>query len=240
MNKIISKCILIASVTVALTLTVSHGDKRKMILELEKRIESSNNTVKKLEDEIKDLIKDTELYKKEVDELIIKNKELEKKNKELLKARYDSNDLTIKSNITKEQLYNILDGTDMQQLSEEIVSAEKEYGVNSLFLTALIAHETGYGTSRRYREDNNVGGYEVYTVSSKGRIFDSKESSVNAVASLLSSHYLNPEGKYYNGKSSFDVNKLYCQSSPGGQFEWHKTIDSIARNLRDEINKQIQ
>lgn len=204
---------------------------KKQIQDLKEDIINVNNKNIALREEI-DILKE---QKNELEnELWETKKELFKKN---IKVVYDSKDVTKKSNVTYNQLYFVLENTNMKSIVKYIIEAEEVYDVNALFLTGLIANETGYGCSRRYKEDNNVGGYEVYTPDSKGRAFSSKKESVHAVAKLLKEEYLSKEGRYYNGKSSFDVNKLYCKSTISGDaFDWHRTIDEIANRLKNKIN----
>ena len=130
---------------------------------------------------------------------------------------------------------------EIKPYSEFHKNISKKNDPYALFLTGLIANETGYGSSRRYKEDNNVGGYEVYSPTSKGRSFSSKEESVYAVARLLSEEYLSEDGLYFNGKSSYAINKLYCQStSSGDMFDWHRTIDKIANDFKSMINSNYK
>ena len=155
---------------------------------------------------------------------------------------YKSSDVSVKANVTAPQLYRALEklspeSSTLKELAWVISEACTDYGVNELFLAALIAQETGYGTSRRFIQDNNVGGYEVYTPKSKGRLFTSREESVRAVAKLLGIHYLDKEGMYYEGKSARDVNTRYCTSSEGGQYEWSKNINKIAYDIKEAIEE---
>lgn len=207
---------------------------KKEVQVLNESVEEANNLNKALKKEIQTLKGENTKLEEKIEQL---NKDLI----ESSKAVYNNNDITKKSNITYNQLRLALEDYNMQKLAYYIIEAEKKYGVNALFLAGLIANETGYGTSRRYIEDNNVGGYEVYTANSKGRIFSSKEESVYEVARLLSEDYLDEDGIYHNGKSSYDINKLYCQStSSGDAYDWHRTIDKIAYELKDKINSNFR
>ena len=208
-----------------------------------KKYQTTTQQLKDLQDNVKKLEVDNEKLRKEnkelndlTEEYKVELKIFKEKIMELSRARYDSSDISKKSNVTEIQLYNALEGTNMQTLAWDIVEAENLYGVNSLFLTGLIAQESGFGTSRRFKEDNNVGGYEVYNDSARGRIFNSKSESVFAVAKLLNKHYLNKNGKYHKGTSSYAINISYCTTSEDGQFEWHSNIDKIANELKDKIN----
>lgn len=219
-----------------------------MIISTYNRYNHTKEEVHTLKESIKSISTLNETLEKEnktlKEEKVKLEEKIEQLNKDLIdnsKAIYNNQDVTKKSNITYNQLRLALEDYNMQKLAKYIIEAEKEYKVNALFLAGLIANETGYGTSRRYLEDNNVGGYEVYTASSKGRIFDSKEESVYEVARLLSEDYLDEDGIYHNGKSSYSINILYCKStSSGDAYDWHRTIDKIANELKDKINSNFK
>lgn len=237
-RKKIVNLMLIIAILVLCTLLISTNKKYKSTTYEVQILNESIDKTNKLNDTLN---KENQALKNEKLELEEEIKKLKEELAKYPKAIYDNSDITKLSNITYNQLYLALDGTHMQGIVRYIINAEEEYGVNALFLTGLIANETGYGSSRRYKEDNNVGGYEVYTPSSKGRSFSTKEESVYAVAKLLSEEYLSKDGKYHNGKSSYSINKLYCKStSTGDAFDWHRVIDKIANELKEEINSNFK
>ena len=178
-RKKIVNLMLIVAILVLCTLLISTNKKYKSTTYKVQILNESIDKTNKLNDTLN---KENQALKNEKLELEEEIKKLKEELAKYPKAIYDNSDVTKLSNITYNQLYLALDGTHMQGIVRYIINAEEEYGVNALFLTGLIANETGYGSSRRYKEDNNVGGYEVYTPSSKGRSFSSKEESVYAVA----------------------------------------------------------
>ena len=68
-------------------------------------------------------------------------------------------------------------------------------------MAGIVALESGFATSRRAIEDNNLTGYEVYSDSSEGRLFNSHDESVLHTARHLSKNYLKEDSMYYNGLS---------------------------------------
>ena len=138
------------------------------------------------------------------------------------------------SKATLKDIQLILKGTKLESLSKAYLNAEKIYKVNSIFLISLSAQESGYGTSRRSVEQNNITGFTVYGDYAKGTTFNSKSECILETAKLLSEDYLNPKGKFYNGKSIWDINSNYCQDTG---FYWANSINSIANTLVKKINK---
>lgn len=185
------------------------------------------------------------LFKKEV-ESIVEQKKIEQerariiqehKNRETQQRRekvtFNPYDVTVKSNISASELYQILP-SDMRHLSIAFEEAEKIYGVNSLFLAGLVSQESGFGTSSRAKSTNNLTGLGVNTPSSRGYIHDSQEESIMETARQLSVYYLTPGGTYYNGQSVREINIKYCQTEiyPG---HWSDSIVAIANKYLEEF-----
>lgn len=223
--------------------------------ELTQEIETLNSTITQIKQEnnikskeIKNLkeeliSKDNELQQKETDIKILKEerkvlyneKENLKKNSNFSnrKVSFNQSDLRSKSGVDAKRLNKALEGTGLAGLGSTYVDAEKTYGVNAIFLTALTAQESGWGGSNRARTQNNLSGYAVYSDASAGKAFSSKSASIYATAKLLSKDYLNPKGKYYKGTDIFSVNTTYC---PVSGYDWANKITSIAHDLVQEIN----
>lgn len=83
-------------------------------------------------------------------------------------------------------------------------------GIKYEALTAISALETGHFKSELAKEYNNVGGMR----GSNGYFqYDTKQDGIEALSDLLTNHYLNPEGCYYEGNTILDVSKHYNQST---------------------------
>lgn len=149
-----------------------------------------------------------------------------------------SDDLRVTSDIKVEELSMLLQGTKLQHLAQDYIDAQNTYGVNALFLAALTANESGWGTSWLAENKNNLTGYAAYPGKERdARHFSSKRESIMETAKLLSNHYLNPNGKYHNGYSLEEVNIMYCQFADGSaNYGWSNAIKAImtdfARNLK--------
>lgn len=148
-----------------------------------------------------------------------------------LQVTYKRENITIPSNITKEEMYNVLmnykGASTMAHLSNAFVDAEKKYGVNAFTMAGIVGLESGFATSRRALEDNNLTGYEVYSDDSEGRLFSSQYESIMKTAKHLSLHYLTKGGEYYNGVSVDAVQVSYCPDE-GKDKNWEGKVDQLA------------
>lgn len=165
--------------------------------------------------------------KKDRKEKKLKQEEIERKNS----VTYVRNNIKIASNISKEEMKNVLltynGSSTMAHLADALVDSEKKYGVNSFVMAAIVALESGFATSRRAVEDNNLTGYEVYSDDSEGRLFSSQYESVVQTARHLSQNYLTKGAIHYNGMSVDAVQIKYCPDE-GKDKQWETKVDKLA------------
>ncbi len=145
---------------------------------------------------------------------------------------YNPDNLREKSNLSKEQIYNMLEGSNLQELADEYYEMEQKYNVNAIFLMALNMEESGHGSSSLAVNNNNLGGiksrYGGYAS------FDSWDSCLEYIASLIDEMYLTETGPYYNGTSIYGVNVKYCI---GGN--WAENLNTIANELLSKVEPNI-
>lgn len=184
--------------------------------------ESSASAAKKIipgyyEDYLRYLIDDEPKQQKEV---II--------TQEIKEITYNPDNLRELSNLTKAQIYDILEGNNLQVLSESYYEMEKKYNINAIFLMALNMEESGHGRSSLAINNNNLGGvkskYGGYAA------FESWDSCLEYIASLLDEMYLTETGAYYNGTSIYGVNVKYCVGE-----NWASNLNTIANELLDKV-----
>ena len=179
------------------------------------------------------LKKDKEIIKVTNDELHKQIEELKNKIEEVIPTElellhFNAYDLTELSNANVARLNDMIKDSKLKGLGASYKQAEEEYGVNAIFLIALTAQESGWGTSRRAIEDNNLSGFEVYTPQSRGAIFNTKHESIMTTGKLLGEEYLSKGGQYYKGKDIYTVNETYC---PVEGHKWANNIVNIAKEL---------
>lgn len=197
--------------------------------QLEKEVEEKDFSLQEKNNIVDGLTEEKDTLQKSLEALE------EKYKKEITPVSFNSSNLRSASNATARKLSFVLKGTGLEGLENSYVQAEKEYGVNAIFLCALTAEESGWGRSRRAREQNNISGFEVYSDGARGAYFSSKHESIMTTARLLDKHYLTPTGMYFNGYSIQAVNTKYCATG----FQWSKNISSIANNITERINSQL-
>lgn len=165
-------------------------------------------------------------------------KKSEKSRKE--NVTYQRENITVVSGIKEQELKMVLltyNGADtMAHLSKALVDAENRYGVNAFVMAGIVALESGFATSRRAVEDNNLTGYEVYSDDSEGRLFDSQYDSIIQTARHLSKNYLTKGALYYNGLSVDSVQINYCPDEGKGK-KWDGKVDSLADDFLKTYKK---
>ena len=176
-----------------------------------------------------------ENLKLEYEKLQVRMREEENIEKNRIKnVSYLRDNVTVISGITEEEMKAVLINTTgsktMVHLADAFVEAEQKYGVNAFFIAGIVALESGFATSRRAIEDNNLTGYEVYSDSSEGRLFSSHHESVLHTAKHLSKNYLKEGAVYYNGLSVDAVQLMYCPDE-GKDKRWEEKIDYLANNF---------
>ena len=136
--------------------------------------------------------------------------------------------------VTVYELNTALEGTGKEGFGEYYINAEMEYGVNAVFLLGISIQESGWGTSDIAAAKNNLFGYGADTENGENAVtFDSPEHSIMKVAEALSRDYLSEDGKYHNGYTIHDINKLYA-----GDNGWGDNITSIMERLNKKIVDQ--
>lgn len=117
--------------------------------------------------------------------------------------------------------------------------AEKQYGVNGVFLAAVAIHESGWGGSKIASDKNNLFGYGAYDRSpyESAYQFSDYSEGIDLLARVLVKYYLNPAGTkiydsniaagtYYNGPTLSGVNVRYATDKnwANGVYNWMKYL----------------
>lgn len=155
-----------------------------------------------------------------------------------LQGHFNPSNLLEESYVTVEQLHTILEGTALQHLAPIYVQIEETYNINVLFMVALTAHESAWGTSNRAIYDNNLTGFGVYDESAEGINSNTQEANLLLTAKCLYNEYFSPTGLYYYGLSVYDVNTSYCLGEDElPNYAWTDSITAIAYELQNKIYK---
>ena len=144
-------------------------------------------------------------------------------------------DMTQPSSLSEEQKEACLIG-DMRGFYKDFDKVSE--GIKYEALTAISALETGHFKSDLAKYGNNVGGL-------RGRNgyfhYDTKQEGIEAFSNLLTEHYLNPNGCYYEGVTILDVSKHYNQSTHWVQLyvkirlDMERRIENVPGISTDEL-----
>lgn len=166
--------------------------------------------------------KEIELQKQKEAEL----RAIEEQNKVPHFNPYDVSEL---SNLDKEQIHKMLEGTSLVTLVDALYWYEQEYNVNLIFITSIVALESGWGQSSLAISHNNLTGYigqsgEYYSFNSWGE-------SLEETFRLIGEEYVSQDGLFYNGTSVWNINQKYCEVD-----SWSGKVISIGNELLSKIN----
>lgn len=180
---------------------------------------------------------ENEVIEEVMEEILVEEKDFEQEDvieqediveEVVLEKAFNPNNVLEVSNVTEEDLYKLLEGTGLYDLAPIYVEAEREYGVNALFIASLTAQESAWGRSHRAIYDNNLTGFGVYNAHSEGINSNSKRENILSTTKWLKEAYLNPTGKHYNGTSVWQINMQYCLLANGKpDYQWAENIVSI-------------
>lgn len=157
----------------------------------------------------------------------------EERLRQLQQPTYNPYDLRAKSNLSKEQMHQMLSGTALETLVDAYYWYEQVYNVNAIFMMALNAHESAWGRSTLAICNNNLGGYRASDGSFK--YFNSWGDFLDENFRLISEEYLDPNGLFYNGVDIYSVNIRYCTEP--NDHSWSEGINQISYELLNKLYK---
>lgn len=155
---------------------------------------------------------------------------------EIIKSRdLTKINLRTPSGLTYEDLNLLLKGTGLEGLGKGFIEAETNHNVNAYYLVAHAAWESGWGKSNLARDKNNLYGFTAYDGNAyhDAMSFKTKEECINVVAKYISEHYLDEDGKYYNGPTLKGINKRYATDK-----NWAPGIGEVIKGLAYKIEEQ--
>ncbi len=142
---------------------------------------------------------------------------------------YNPYNLREKSNLSRKQIYSLLEGSNLQVLANSYYEMENNHNVNAIFLMALNMEESGHGKSDLALLNNNIGG--VKSATGEWATFNDWNHSLEYITNLIDEMYLSEDGAYYNGSSIYAVNIRYCEGN-----QWAYNLNTIAMELLERAN----
>lgn len=151
---------------------------------------------------------------------------------ERLTFNYEMNLLT-PSYIKEETLAKAFQNTKMQGLEKYFIQAEKETGINALYLAGLAVHESGWNTSKFAEKRNNLFGWQAYDNDlDKTKYFESKGECILFVAERIKTLYLNENGMFHSGYTIESISSRYASDK-----EHAKKVYKNIEKILDKINQ---
>lgn len=187
-----------------------------------------NERIKTLEVEKKKLSQNVDMEKQVLSQMKIDLRELNS----LDGVVFNPNDVTELSNISVKQMRQILQDTDLQEFAPVYVKIEREFHINAIVICALSALESGWGTSKRAKEDHNYTGFGVYSDEAEGINAASGEENLLMTAKHIREKYLTKGAVYDNGPSLVGINTMYCVGDT-----WAYKITDIGYRLMAKLNE---
>lgn len=123
--------------------------------------------------------------------------------------------------------------------AEYFYYAEKQYGINGIFLASVAIHESGFGTSKISLDKKNLFGYGAVDSNPYGGAynFNSYAEGIDLLARVFMKYYLNPngtkiydgnvaDGRFYNGNTLSSVNVKYASDKnwASSVYKWMQTL----------------
>ena len=174
-----------------------------------------------------------EELERQIDNMMIEIDIIERELEEYKRLQINPNDITVLSHVTIDELNLVLSDTGLEGLAEAYIQAEKEYGINAIYLVGLTALESSWGKSRLATERNNISSYMAYDHDvNQARYFESKSECILITVDMLKRDYLTEGGKYYNGLGLDDINVKYASDD-----SWNWKIENIGLRIYDEIKE---
>jgi flagellum-specific peptidoglycan hydrolase FlgJ len=152
----------------------------------------------------------------------------------------DTNLKTVKSPLTAQKIEDYFDARKkpgLKGIGEAVIAASEKYTINATYIVSHAILETGWGTSKIYKDKNNLFGWSAFDDSpfSSATGFPSREACIDFVMGRIDTLYLSPTGKYFRtaacvGNKLFGMNVEYAAEA-----DWGANIASIARQMEATV-----
>lgn len=145
------------------------------------------------------------------------------------------------SGLTLNEFKKVLSGNSqdkdkiIENNAEYFYYAEKQYGVNGIFIASVAVHESNWGTSSIAKQKKNLFGYGAYDRDPAGSAYNFTDYSecIDLLGRVFAKYYVNPpgtaiydnqkaSGKYYHGATLEGVNTKYATDKnwANAVFKW--------------------
>lgn len=169
------------------------------------------------------IIPGTKMQIKQMRERMVENRELSRK---VAVRNQDLSDIRNQSYMNRDEIYSLLAGTDLEEITDAVLEIEDEYGINPLYTISISAHESAWGSSYLSQYKNNLFGIGA-PVANPGAAysFASKSDCVRYWGKMIKENYID------KGLTTTEaINTKYAEDQG-----WSDKVDSMMYNLRDKL-----
>jgi hypothetical protein len=152
----------------------------------------------------------------------------------------DTNLKTVPSPLTAKKIENYFElrgKPGLAGIGKAVIDASKKYVINATYIVSHAILETGWGTSKIYKQKNNLFGWSAFDDSpyASATGFPSREACIDYVMGKVNELYLSPTGKYFRkapcvGNKLFGMNVEYAAEA-----DWGANIATIARQMEAAV-----
>ena len=137
-------------------------------------------------------------------------------------------DVSSRTNFTYEDLVKVTAGTGLEGIELAAIQAEEKYGVNSLFILSLAAHESGWGTSSLARNRNNLFGICAFDSNTDAAsYFSTRSECVDYFGRLISKEY------FAHGRTNlWSINEIYASDG-----SWATKVNDTMLSMLNTIRE---
>lgn len=147
-----------------------------------------------------------------------------------------------RSYVTAEHLESALTGTGLAGLGAFFVEAEETYGINAIFLCAIAALESAWGSSEYALERHNLFGYGAYTHNPDAAVvFEGKRASIMAAARLLREEYVDNPSRQAATLETIGViwaDDDWSDGDPSWAWKVADTASTIATRIQERTHHE--
>lgn len=214
-------CSMVFSIPLLDVKVIQAPPKPTQIINCVEKADFKNYKVKLIEEQAEIEIQKRKEIKKEIEERFVEET--------VVYPNFNPYDVSEPSNINKEQILQMLDGTALTTLVDAFYWYEQEYRVNAIFVASIVALESSWGRSSLAISHNNLTGY--IGRSGEYYYFQDWGENLEETFRLISEEYIMEDGLFYNGKSTWNINQRYCELD-----SWADKINNIGYELLAKIN----
>lgn len=143
-------------------------------------------------------------------------------------------DLNNKIEFTESELHIMLDETGLSKYVNDFYVVQKSSRINILFLIAICALESAWGTSDLAVFKNNLCGYgandsDPYLMAYN---YNTERNCMYEVSYYLHTEYLTQGGTFFNGVTLEKVNIRYASDK-----KWYSKLNSIMLELKNKLDE---